>query len=88
MDSRFDAFTEQERALLAMGLTLWTLDAFAGLVVGPFPAATLARDMPSLRRLMDELAGSFGLAGLDPELMNAALAALDQRAAEEAEHGR
>lgn len=79
-------FTEQERAILALGMTLFTMEAFVGLIAGPMPADVQARDFPVIRRMMDELGSSFGdNVRLDPKLMDEFEEVLRAKAGEEGE---
>lgn len=80
-DSRFDAFTEHERAMLMFGLTLFVLEEFEGIVAGPMPPETQARDFPVISALVNEIGGAFGLPGLDPKLLALVQAKLEEEAA-------
>lgn len=70
--NRFDAFADQEKAYLALGLTLVTADMMLGVVTGaPAPPSALLAFANHGLPLYDEMAATFDLPSLDPALMAA-----------------
>jgi hypothetical protein len=86
--NRFEAFSESERVLLMMGLTLDIMDMMYGIVSDEPASPVVAREkMPIMIRMVNEMADTFGTDAVNRDLVAQLMAVLDQRAAEARDAG-